>query len=320
MIRKTMVTGFRFLVLLLVFIQLKAVASVDKTEAAGVIATYAYKDLDRVGAITPLKVFVEKTLSKNPLGAKAAIKVLSSPNALSDIKVLENSKNSLYQIIVPNLAGYLTAINKSSIDKSSGFVPLAVPGNPDGGESDYKSVIIASKKSNITTLDELVANKESLKVGMVWKDSTSGGIVPTSQLLKAGIVSPGTVSLESAFTSFEYLGSHQAALEALLNSDIQVAGFALGVLKEKLATNPEVQKQINLLWTSEAIPYGGLLCRSKIPALCEKIKSALLKNDPAALAVLQGLKMGWPEFKTASQFVEIDNAKMKQLAAAMASK
>ena len=308
MIRKIKISGFRLFILLLAFVQLKVAATVDKTEPAGVIATYAYKDLDRAGAITPLKAFVEESLGKNPLGSKAAIKVLSSPNALSDKDFFEITNNSLYQIIVPNLAGYLAAINQDI-----GFVPLAVPGNPNGGESDYKSVIISSRTSNINTLEELVANKAFLKVGMVWKDSTSGGIVPTSQILKAGIVSP-----ENEFASFEYLGSHQAALDALLSSDIQVAGFALGVLKDKLETIPEVRKQINMMWTSEAIPYGGLLCRSMIPSLCAKIKGALLKNDSASQAVLQGLKMGWPEFKTANQFVEIDNANMKQLAAAMA--
>lgn len=309
MIQKTMNIGFKFLVLLLAIMQFNAVASEGKTKTAGVIATYAYKDLDREGAIVPLKGFVEKTLKDNPLGANASVKVLSSPSELSEPGDVNGKSSWVYQIIAPNLAGYLTAINRNN-----GFVPLAVPGSSESGESDYKSVIVSSKASNIRTLKELAMSKETVKFGMVWKDSTSGGIVPTSQLVKSGIASP-----TEEFASFEYLGSHQAALNALLKSDIQAAGFALGVLKEKLKARPDAEQQINLLWTSEAIPYGGLLCRSKIPSICEKIKTALLKNDPDALLVLEGLKSGWPEFKTANRFVEIDNAKMNQLAAGMNS-
>lgn len=234
-----------------------------------VVGTYAYPNIDRKAAITPLAKLIEDTFSM-PMH----IVVAESPTELAN-KV----ENGQVNIAVPNLVGYaLIAAQKPDI-----FV-MAVPDNEG---STYTSSIVSNTQEH--SLIEIISHT-SKPIGMVWPDSTSGAIVASAYLKQKLAKLP----------NITYLQSHQNVLDAFDQNTIDIGVLATKVFLQGKA---DTKRNIVELWRSAPIPYGPIVCGPSIQILCTELRALLLNESNQSVRVLDGLKLGWVEFEASSTFV-----------------
>lgn len=250
------------------------------------VATYAYTGIDRKAAITPLGKILGHELNKS-----VEIKVYKSPSDL--IEAVENNR---VDIAVPNLFGFLDA-KKRNLDAK----PIAVPDVPLEKASRYRSVLVVSSKSFIKSELDLRENADKMRAVLVWADSTSGGIVPMGRLREIGIDDP-----MEQFKSFDFAGSHEKSLNALITGKADLAGLAGGVLEKSIGVAPKIRDQIKVIWSSPPIPIGPILCVNSETVSCHSVSDILLDVHNKDLQVLRALNTGWPEYGNATTLIPPD--------------
>lgn len=236
-----------------------------------VVGTYAYPGRDRAAAVQPLADLV---------GARTArpvrVRLWPSPSAL-----VEAFRAGTADVIVPNLHAYLEA--------NTGAVTLPVPDVPPAQAGRYRSVIVAR---GIDRLGQLTPERAAgLRLALVGQDSASGGFVPLARLRQAGL-------RPEAFVSVDQAGSHEAVRRALQEGRADVGALAAEVYDAAPLAG------LAILWRSDPIPPGPLLCRDAAHVPCHDIARWLLESHVDAPGVIEGLRAGWPEFGDAVRFSE----------------
>lgn len=236
-----------------------------------VVGTYAYPGRDRAAAIRPLADFLAARTQQ-----PAEVRIWPSPSALVDA-----FRAGEADVIVPNLHAYLQA-------RDAG-IPLPVPEVPPAQAARYRSVIVAR---GVDEPGALTAERSAaLRLALVGPDSASGGFVPLARLREARL---GTDS----FATVLYAGSHEAVRLALEQGRADVAALAADVYDAAPVRGTVV------LWRSDPIPPGPLLCRADPRLPCAHIARGLLDAHRQAPGVIEALRAGWPEFGDASRFAE----------------
>ena len=249
-----------------------------------VVATYAYPERDRAGAIQPLADYLAKQ-GRHPV----QVKLFPSPTAL--VEALREGK---VDVAVPNLHGYLQARRDTSV-----VTTLPVPQVPALQADRYRAVLVAR---DVASLAELKTTSGQLRLALVGRDSASGGFVPIQYLRSQGL------DPAKAFASVVYAGSHAAALQAVLDGRADVAALAGDVYDASRAGD------LHELWRSDPIPPGPLLCRATTDVPCQAIAAWLLEAHREDPAVMAALRAGWPEFGDATVFVPADAARLSEAA------
>lgn len=259
-------------------------ASIQPSPAAWVVGTYAYPQRDRRAAIQPLAEYLARR-GEHPV----ELRVLASPSALIDAM-----RGGEVDVAVPNLHAFLQA--RGSAD---GLEPLPVPDVPPADADRYRAVLVS--RGAIASIDALQRNAARLALAMVGQDSASGGFVPAAALRTFGLDVPG------AFASVQHAGSHAAALEAVTSGAADVAALAADVHAQSGVEG------LHVLWRSDPIPPGPLLCRTSGPVPCADVATWLLEAHQADPAVMAALREGWPEFGSADAFREADLPRLDAL-------
>lgn len=236
-----------------------------------VVGTYAYPDRDRAAAVAPLADFVAART-----GWPVEVRIWPSPSAL-----VEGFRAGEADVIVPNLHAYLQA-------RDAG-VTLPVPDVPPLQAARYRAVIVARGVERIAALTPERA--ASLRLALVGSDSASGGFVPLARLREAGLEA-------DSFDTVLYAGSHEAVRLALQQGRADVVALAADVYEAAPLNG------VAILWRSDPIPPGPLLCRTGPQLPCADIARGLLDVHRQAPSVLKALRVGWPEFGDAERFVE----------------
>ena len=260
-----------FLLVLMLLMGRRALAAAADTPAL-VVATYAYPHRDRAAAIQPLADYLAVQLQR-----PVEVRVLPSPTAL-----IEAMQQGQVDVAVPNLYGYLLATRAPCAVQ-----PLPVPDVPADQAQRYRSVIVARQPM---TLQQLAARAGQLRLGLVGRDSASGGFVPLRGLRQAG------VDVDD-FASVAYAGSHAAALHILGDRQVDVVALAAD------AFDGSARGGLYEVWRSPVIPPGPLLCRRSSSTDCDAVAAALLDVDRHDAWVMAGLRAGWPEFGDAQRLV-----------------
>jgi len=272
---------------------LVSVFKVHSSDSTIIIATYTYSGIDREAAIKPLSQFLSSAT-----GLKTSTKIYDSPS-----KLIEALVKGEVNIVVPNLSGYLLALSKGVKAE-----PILVPNAPFSKATQYRSILLANIDSPLHLDSDIAAHAKNIKVALVWRDSTSGGVFPLAQFKKLGIQNP-----EKNFESLQYVGSHEKSLEAVLSSKVDLAGLALGIFDKELKKRPSIEQKLKIVWSSSPIPVGPILCLSNEKIQCNDIKNKLLKSHETNPEILRALNIGWPEFGGADRLVEPNLANYKEL-------
>ena len=164
--------------------------------------------------------------------------------------------------------------------KKLGVVPLARPVNLDG-TSTYHGYIFVRKDSGIKN----IKNMKNKKMAFVDKATTAGYLFPVAYLKENGITDTDHFFSETFFT-----GSHDAAINAVLNRKADVGAAKHSVYDRVRKHDPRVDSELIILAESPRVPSNGLCVRKDLPeSLKNKLKSALLglHTEPDGKVVLQ---------------------------------
>jgi phosphonate transport system substrate-binding protein len=143
-----------------------------------------------------------------------------------------------------------------------GVVPLARPVDLDG-ESTYQGYLFTRKDSGIKSVKEM----KHKKMAYVDRATTAGYLFPLAYLRENGITDTGHF-----FSNTFYTGSHDAAIDAVLNRKADVGAAKNTVYDQMRKHDPRLDNELIILAASPHVPSNGLCVRS---GLDESIKSRL---------------------------------------------
>lgn len=164
--------------------------------------------------------------------------------------------------------------------KKLGVVPLARPVNLDG-TSTYHGYLFARKDSGIKSVKEM----KNKKMAYVDKATTAGYLFPLAYLKENGVT-----DTDHFFREVFFAGSHDAAINAVLERKADVGASKHSVYDRERTHDARVDKELVIIATSSRVPSNGLCVRSNLDdALKTRLKSVLLglHRDPDGKAVLQ---------------------------------
>lgn len=173
-----------------------------------------------------------------------------------------------------------------------GVDPLARPINMDN-TSTYFGYIFAKKESNIKT----TADMRGKSLAMVERATTAGYVFPIAWLRQHGVE-----DIDSHFSDYFYTGSHDAAIDAVLEGKADVGAAKNTIYERMQKSSDRLDEELAILAKSPRVPSNGLCVRKGLaPELKKKIQALLLNlhNEPEGAAVLK--KLGAKRFVQTSR-------------------
>ncbi len=148
-----------------------------------------------------------------------------------------------------------------------GDEPLARPVNPDGN-STYCGYIFVRRDSGIQTVEQM----RGKNLALVEKATTAGYVFPVAYLKRYGVA-----DLAAYFHEVVFVGSHDAAIMAVLEGDADVGAAKNSIFDRLSKENPRLKKELVILATSHPVPSNGLCVRPDLPTeVKQQIKTLLL--------------------------------------------
>lgn len=160
-----------------------------------------------------------------------------------------------------------------------GVIPLARPVNLDK-TSSYRGYIFVRKDSGIRDVKDM----KGRRMAFVEKATTAGYVFPLAYLKQNGIT-----DIKGFFSETFFTGSHDAAINAVLNKKADIGAAKHSMYDRVRADDYRVDKELVVIATSPWVPSNGLCVRKNLDKeLQNKLKEALLNlhKDPAGGEVL----------------------------------
>ncbi len=214
-----------------------------------------------------------------------------------DLTIFSNYGDIIEQFKDGNIDGaFLGSLVGALAIQKVGVEPLVRPVNPDGS-SQYWGYLFVRKDSRITNVEGM----RGKRMAFVDKATTAGYIFPVAYLRQNGIKDIGEF-----FGSYYFTGSHDAAIYAVLNKEVDVGAAKNSIYERVRGDEPRVDRELRILATSGKVPENGLCVRKGLDKnIKNKLKEVLIDidKDPEGRAVLE--KIG------AIKFVETSVADYK---------
>ncbi|MDD4849726.1 MAG: phosphate/phosphite/phosphonate ABC transporter substrate-binding protein [Gemmiger sp.] len=139
-----------------------------------------------------------------------------------------------------------------------------------GGEKSqavYHSVLITrADNEEINTIEDI----QGKTMAFVDPDSTSGNLVPTSEIIKAfpqeGLNSDKLHTNGDFFEAVSFSGKHQAGLQAVIKGDVDVAPISDQILASEIANGNAKEGDVKIIHTSAAIPAEAMVIGTSVDA------------------------------------------------------
>jgi len=209
---------------------------------------------EQVRKFTPIANYLEKKL-----GMKVEfIPVSDYPAA---VEVLVNKKVDLVWF------GGFTYV-QAQLRSGGKIVPIAQREE----DTKFQSVFIAKTDSGIKTL----ADMKGKQVSFGSQSSTSGHLMPRSNLLQAGI------EPERDFKRIAYSGAHDATIASVVSGKVDAAALDITVWRKFVAENKVNTKEVDVFFTTPTFYNYNWSVHADMPVeLRNKVQKALLDLDPA---------------------------------------
>lgn len=248
-----------------------------------VVASYSYPAFDRSVALAPMADVVG-----HAAGRPVRIVLFDTPDDLSDAVC-----SGQVDVAMTNLGAWVT------MRDCAGVTAIAVLDAPPAVLDRYRGVLLTRADTGISDLTDLSARMETLRYSEVLPGSTSGALVQAAQFRELGVT-------PARFAARFHAGTHVNSLEYLLAGEADVAALAENPWRSLQETDPARAETLRLLWRSDSLPPGPVICRQREGVPCAAIGDALLEADAAKAA--QALAGGWAETKGAERFRAYDEA------------
>ena len=210
---------------------------------------------EQVRKFTPLAQYLERAL-----GLKVEFTPVSDYPAA--VEALVNKKVDLVWF------GGFTHV-QAQLRSGGKIIPIAQREE----DTQFRSVFIAKTDSGIKSL----AGMKGKQVSFGSQSSTSGHLMPRSNLLDAGI------NPEKDFRRIAYSGAHDATIASVVSGKVDAAALDITVWRKFVAENRVDTKAVDVFFTTPPFFNYNWSVHADMPAdLRQRITKALLDLSPAS--------------------------------------
>ncbi|MBN1696986.1 MAG: phosphate/phosphite/phosphonate ABC transporter substrate-binding protein [Spirochaetales bacterium] len=159
--------------------------------------------------------------------------------------------------------------NKSAVEavlQSEGMVEVFAQMVGEGRDPGYNSLLITHVDSQLNSVEDVVKKGPELVFGNGDVNSTSGNLIPTSQIWAPRLIDP-----EKYFKEMRR-ASHGANIQAVLNKQVDFSTNNTEQMRDLKNEDPEGYKKIKILWKSPVITKDPIVYRKDLP---RELKSAI---------------------------------------------
>lgn len=175
-------------------------------------------------------------------------------------------------------ASYLMAYQQNN--QLEAFASMALEGGHFSPAGDYyQSVLVVRSDSGMRTLQDTRGGRVALNDPA----STSGALIPNREFPESA-----GVPLNEHFSGQVYAGSHDKALDALLEGRVDAAFVSAVRVDEYLRRGLITVDSLRVLWRSTPIHYDPFVFSSEVcPQLKTRVRELMLEQSPEMSAFLR---------------------------------
>lgn len=241
----------------------------------------------------------QKDPEQTRANAEAAAAFLSEKLGIAVKAVVPGDYSASVQALVSEQAdvAYVSALPFLLAKRDAGARLLVAEVRADAQgvkRTDYDSVWVVRKDSNLQSMDDVKANASKLRVAFTSNTSTSGFVMATLRLVREGIMKPGQ-NAQDVFAAAAYAGGYSQALREVLAERADLCAVSFYTVEGPTAdvyTTQAERDQLRVLARTPGVPTHLVCVRSGISQeLGSKIQEALLAlstEKPELLANVYG--------------------------------
>ncbi len=177
---------------------------------------------------------------------------------------------------------YMGALSVALAAERAEVEPIVMKAeNGDKEQAVYHSVFITNSENNdINSIQDI----KGKTMAFVDPDSTSGNLVPTSEIMNAfpddNLNSDILHTNGEFFEAVSYSGKHQAGLQAVIKGDVDVAPISDQILASEIKNGNANESDIKIIHESAAIPAEAVVVSKDMDEeTLEKLRDFLVSYD-----------------------------------------
>lgn len=238
----------------------------DKAADSKKVFTIAYAPNESTEQSTDARSTLAKDLGKT---LNMEVKEIQASDYTAIIEALRTGKADM---------AYMGALAVAMANDRAGAQPIVMKApNGDKSKAVYHSVFVVNSKNNeINNIKDF----KGKTVAFVDPDSTSGNLVPTSEIMKAfpeeqlnndKIHTNGTF-----FEAVSFSGKHQAGLQAVIKGDVDIVPISDQILASEIRNGNASKDAIKIVHSSAAIPAEAMVISKNVNADMQKTLTKFL--------------------------------------------
>ena len=171
---------------------------------------------------------------------------------------------------------YMGALAVAMGAERAGVTPIVMKApNGDKAQAVYHSVFITQKdNSEINSIKDF----KGKTIAFVDPDSTSGNLVPTSEIMKAfpdlHLTNEKIHTIAEFFEAVSFSGKHQAGLQAVIKGDVDIVPISDQIMASEFKNGNADENAVKVVHSSAAIPAEAMVVSKTVN---EDLKKTLTK-------------------------------------------
>lgn len=171
---------------------------------------------------------------------------------------------------------YMGALAVAMGAERAGVTPIVMKApNGDKAQAVYHSVFVTQKDNNeINSIKDF----KGKTIAFVDPDSTSGNLVPTSEIMKAfpdlHLTNEKIHTNGEFFEAVSFSGKHQAGLQAVIKGDVDIVPISDQIMASEFKNGNADENAVKVVHSSAAIPAEAMVVSKTVN---EDLKKTLIK-------------------------------------------
>lgn len=171
---------------------------------------------------------------------------------------------------------YMGALAVAMGSERAGVTPIVMKApNGDKAQAVYHSVFVTQKdNSEINSIKDF----KGKTIAFVDPDSTSGNLVPTSEIMKAfpdlHLTNEKIHTNGEFFEAVSFSGKHQAGLQAVIKGDVDIVPISDQIMASEFKNGNADENAVKVVHSSAAIPAEAMVVSKTVN---EDLKKTLTK-------------------------------------------
>ena len=226
--------------------------------------TIAYAPNESTTDSTDARSTLAKDLGKV---IKMEVKEIQASDYTAIIEALRTGKADM---------AYMGALAVAMGAERAGVTPIVMKApNGDKAQAVYHSVFVTQKDNNeINSIKDF----KGKTIAFVDPDSTSGNLVPTSEIMKAfpdlHLTNEKIHTNGEFFEAVSFSGKHQAGLQAVIKGDVDIVPISDQIMASEFKNGNADENAVKVVHSSAAIPAEAMVVSKTVN---EDLKKTLTK-------------------------------------------